>query len=143
MFLGKYQHSLDSKARITIPSRFRDALGERFIATKGLDSCIFIYPLEEWKLIEEKLHALPLARADVRSFVRFFFSGASELDIDKQGRAVLSGNLRDYAGIDRDVAIIGVGARIEIWAADKWEEYNESAEASFAQIAENLVDLGI
>lgn len=143
MFLGEYQHSLDSKARITIPSRFRDALGEHFIATKGLDNCIFLYPLEEWKLIEEKLHALPLTRADVRSFVRFFFSGASELEIDKQGRTVLSSNLRNYAGIEREVTIIGVGSRIEIWSTEKWRNYNESAESSFAQIAENLVDLGI
>ncbi len=143
MFLGEYQHALDNKGRITIPARFRELLGERFVATKGLDNCIFLYPLDEWKTIEEKLHALPLTRADARSFVRFFFSGASELELDKQGRTVLSGNLRNYAQIEKDVAVIGVGARIEIWSLDKWERYNESAAASYEEIAEQMVDLGI
>ncbi len=143
MFLGEYQHALDIKGRITIPARFRELLGERFVATKGLDNCIFLYPQDEWKVIEEKLHALPLTRADVRSYVRFFFSGASELELDKQGRTVLSVNLRNYAGIDKDVTVIGVGARIEIWSTDKWESYNEIAEASYEEIAEKMVDLGI
>ena len=107
MFLGEYQHALDNKGRITIPSMFRELLGERFVATKGLDNCIFLYPLEEWKSIEEKLQALPLTRADVRSFVRFFFSGAAELELDKQGRTVLSLNLRNYAGIEKDFSVIG------------------------------------
>ncbi|NLB89448.1 MAG: division/cell wall cluster transcriptional repressor MraZ, partial [Syntrophomonadaceae bacterium] len=89
MFLGEYQHSLDAKARITIPSKFREELGEKFIATKGLDNCIFLYPLQEWQEIEQKLSKLPLTRADVRSFVRFFFSGAAELELDKQGRTVV------------------------------------------------------
>ncbi|MGI6421886.1 MAG: division/cell wall cluster transcriptional repressor MraZ [Syntrophomonadaceae bacterium] len=143
MFLGEYQHALDNKGRITIPSRFRELLGERFVATKGLDNCIFLYPLEEWKSIEEKLQALPLTRADVRSFVRFFFSGAAELELDKQGRTVLSLNLRNYAGIEKDVSVIGVGSRIEIWASDKWESYNQNAAASYEDIAEKLIDLGI
>lgn len=113
------------------------------MATKGLDNCIFLYPLEEWKSIEEKLQALPLTRADVRSFVRFFFSGAAELELDKQGRTVLSLNLRNYAGIEKDVSVIGVGSRIEIWASDKWESYNQNAAASYEDIAEKLIDLGI
>jgi MraZ protein len=143
MFLGEYQHALDNKGRITIPARFRELLGERFVATKGLDNCIFLYPLEEWKVIENKLHELPLTRADVRSFVRFFFSGASELELDKQGRAVLGSNLRNYAGIDKEVSVIGVGSRVEIWSTDKWESYNQDAEASYEDIAEKMVDLGI
>ncbi len=143
MFLGEYQHALDNKGRITIPSRFRELLGERFVATKGLDNCIFLYPLEEWKSIEEKLHLLPLTRSDVRSFVRFFFSGAAELELDKQGRSVLGLNLRSYAGIEKDVTVIGVGSRIEIWASDKWESYNQDAAASYEIIAEKMVDLGI
>ncbi|MDD3267821.1 MAG: division/cell wall cluster transcriptional repressor MraZ [Syntrophomonadaceae bacterium] len=143
MFLGEYQHSLDTKARITIPARFREQLGEKFVATKGLDNCIFLYPMNEWQAIEEKLRSLPVTRADVRSFVRFFFSGAAELEFDKQGRTVLSVNLRDYAGIDRDVVVIGVGNRIEIWSVDKWAEYTDKAGSSFEEIAESLVDLGI
>lgn len=143
MFLGEYQHSLDPKGRVTIPSKFREELGERMIATKGLDNCIFLYPPGEWENVEEKLHSLPLTRADVRSFVRFFLSGASELELDKQGRTVLPANLRDYAGIERDLVIIGVGSRVEIWCAENWENYSENAGASFAEIAESLVDLGI
>lgn len=143
MFLGEYQHSLDPKGRITIPSRFREGLGERFIATKGLDNCIFIYPLEEWKNIEAKLHSLPFTRGDVRSFVRFFFSGAAELEIDKQGRILLPPNLRTYADVQRDVIIIGVGSRVEIWSGDKWAQYNEIAGSNYEEIAESLVDLGI
>lgn len=143
MFLGEYQHSLDPKGRITIPSRFRDGLGERFIATKGLDNCIFIYPLEEWKNIEAKLRSLPFTRGDVRSFVRFFFSGAAELEVDKQGRILLPSNLRSYAGVERDLIIIGVGSRVEIWSADKWAQYNELAGSNYEEIAESLVDLDI
>lgn len=143
MFLGEHHHSLDAKARITIPSKFREELGEKFVATKGLDNCIFLYPLQEWHEIEQKLSKLPLTRADVRSFVRFFFSGAAELELDKQGRTVVPANLREYAEIEKDVVIIGVGSRIEVWSTGKWENYNEIASSSYEEIAENLVDLGI
>ena len=143
MFLGEYQHTLDVKGRITIPSKFREQLQERFVATKGLDNCIFLYPMDEWQAIENKLKSLPFTRADVRAFARFFFSGASELEVDKQGRVVLPGNLRDYAGIDKEVIIIGVGTRVEIWSNDSWNEYNQKAESGYEEIAESLVDLGI
>lgn len=143
MFLGEYQHSLDSKGRITIPAKFREQLGEKFVVTKGLENCIFLYPLHEWQTIEEKLQSLPFTRADVRSFARFFFSGASEMEIDKQGRTVLPGSLREYAAIDKDVIVIGVGSRAEIWAVEKWEKYIAGAEASYEDIAASLVDLGI
>lgn len=143
MFLGEYQHSLDNKGRVTIPSKFREQLSDRFVATKGLENCIFLYSTQEWKGIEEKLRTLPFTRADVRSFARFFFSGASELDVDKQGRTVLPSNLREYAGIDRDVVIIGVGSRAEIWAHDKWADYNQENTGHYEQLAESLVDLGI
>ncbi|MDD3897721.1 MAG: division/cell wall cluster transcriptional repressor MraZ [Syntrophomonadaceae bacterium] len=143
MFLGEYQHSLDSKGRITVPSRFREQLGEKFVATKGLDNCIFLYPMEEWKTIEEKLKSLPFTRADVRSFARFFFSGASEMEIDRQGRTLMPVNLREYASIDKDLIIIGVGSRIEIWSAANWGKYTLEAESSYEEIAESMVDLGI
>jgi len=143
MFLGEYQHSLDAKGRITIPAKFREQLGEKFVATKGLDNCIFLYPMGEWINIEQKLKSLPLTRADVRSFARFFFSGASELDIDRQGRTVIPSNLRDYAAIEKELIIIGVGNRIEIWSINNWEQYMKNAESSYEQIAESLVDLGI
>ena len=143
MFLGEYQHSLDSKGRITVPSRFREQLGDKFVATKGLDNCIFLYPMEEWKTIEEKLKSLPFTRADVRSFARFFFSGASEMEIDRQGRTLMPINLREYASIDKDLIIIGVGSRIEIWSAANWGKYTLEAESSYEEIAESMVDLGI
>ncbi|MGI6452922.1 MAG: division/cell wall cluster transcriptional repressor MraZ [Syntrophomonadaceae bacterium] len=143
MFLGEYQHALDAKSRITIPAKFREELGERFVLTKGLDNCIFVYSMPEWKKLEQKLQSLPVTRADVRSFARFFFSGASEIEIDKQGRTVLPSNLKEYAEIDRDIVIIGVGSRLEIWALQRWAEYNQKASLSYEQIAENLVDLGI
>jgi len=143
MFLGEYQHSLDAKGRIIIPAKFREELGVKFIATKGLDNCIFLYPLEEWRTVEDKLRALPFTRSDVRSFARFFLSGASELDMDKQGRIVLPPNLRDYAAISKDLIVIGVGSRVEIWATDSWSQYNRVAESSYEEIAENLVGLGI
>ncbi len=143
MFLGEYQHSLDSKGRITVPSRFREQLGDKFVATKGLDNCIFLYPMEEWTTIEGKLKSLPFTRADVRSFARFFFSGASEMEIDRQGRTLIPVNLREYASIDKDLIIIGVGSRIEIWSATNWGKYTQEAESSYEEIAENMVDLGI
>jgi MraZ protein len=143
MFLGEYQHSLDSKGRITVPAKLREQLGEKFVATKGLDNCIFLYPMDEWRIIEEKLRSLPFTRADVRSFARFFFSGASELEVDRQGRTLIPVNLRDYASIDKELIIIGVGSRIEIWSADKWGQYTQDAESSYEEIAESLVDLGI
>ena len=143
MFLGEYQHSLDNKGRITVPARFREELGTNFVATKGLDNCIFLYPQGEWKDIETKLRALPFTRADVRSFARFFFSGACEMESDKQGRILIPVNLREYAGIDKDLIIIGVGSRVEIWSNETWEQYNQKAESSYEAIAESLVDLGL
>jgi MraZ protein len=143
MFLGEYQHSLDAKGRLTVPSRLRDGLGDAFIATKGLDNCLFLYPMGEWQTIEEKVRTLPVTRGDARSFARFFFAGATECEVDKQGRILLPLTLREYAGIDRDVAVIGVGARVEIWSKDNWEKYSQHAESSYEEIAENLVDLGI
>jgi len=143
MFLGEYQHSLDSKGRIIVPAKFREELGASFIATKGLDNCLFVYPMDEWKTIEEKIRSLPFTRADVRSFARFFFSGASELEIDKQGRVLLPSNLRDYAMIEKEMVIIGVGSRVEIWANEKWAQYNQAAELSYEVIAENLVGMSL
>ncbi|NLG32958.1 MAG: division/cell wall cluster transcriptional repressor MraZ [Syntrophomonadaceae bacterium] len=143
MFLGEYQHSLDPKGRITIPSKFREQLGDKFVITKGLDNCLFLYSIEEWHLLEIKLKSLPFTRADARSFMRFFFAGASEVETDKQGRIVLPSNLREYAKIERDVTVIGVGTRVEIWSNAVWDVYTKNAELSYEQIAENLVELGL
>lgn len=142
MFLGEYQHTLDSKGRITIPAKLREGLGDNFIVTKGLDNCLFLYPLHEWRVLEEKLRTLPFTRKDVRAFVRFFFSGASECEVDKQGRTVLPSGLREYAQIDKEVIIVGVGARVEVWARELWENYLQDAGDSYSEIAEKLDEIG-
>ncbi|CAA7602897.1 division/cell wall cluster transcriptional repressor MraZ [Acididesulfobacillus acetoxydans] len=143
MFMGEYLHTVDGKGRLIMPAKFREALGEQFIATKGLDHCLFVYPQEEWKILEEKLRALPFTQPDVRAFVRFFFSGASECEVDKQGRILLPANLRSYAQITKDVVLVGVSTRVEIWSQELWAEYSSRAEEAYAQAAESLVELGI
>ena len=143
MFLGEYRHSLDAKGRLTIPSRLREGLGDLFVATKGLDNCLFLYHLEEWKSIENKLRSLPFTRSDVRAFMRLFFAGACECEMDRQGRVILPANLREYARIDKDVVIIGVGSRVEVWATEIWAEYSEKAGEAYEELAEKLVELGI
>ncbi|MEW6623134.1 MAG: division/cell wall cluster transcriptional repressor MraZ [Bacillota bacterium] len=143
MFMGEYQHSIDPKGRLIVPSKFRDDLGLKFVITKGLDNCLFVYPMDEWKLLEEKLKNIPFTKADARAFVRFFFSGANECELDRQGRILLPSNLRDYAKLDKDVVIIGVSSRIEIWAKEVWEDYSKEAELDYEGLAEKLQDLDI
>jgi MraZ protein len=143
VFIGEYNHTIDTKGRLILPVKFREVLGFTFIATKGLDDCLFVYTMAEWAILEEKLRQLPLSKPEARAFVRFFFSGAAELDCDKQGRILLPGNLRDYAKLDKDVVVIGVSNRVEIWDKHCWEEYNASTAPTVAQIAEHLIDFGI
>lgn len=143
MFMGEYLHSLDSKGRLIIPSKFREELGEKFVMTRGLDGCLFVYPMSEWSILEGKLKALPLTKADARAFVRFFFSGATECETDKQGRIIIPANLRAYAKIEKEVVVIGVSNRVEIWSSELWNSFMESAESSYEKIAENIVALGI
>lgn len=142
MFIGEYQHGLDAKNRIIIPSKFRDEFGGKFVLTKGLDGCLYAYALQEWKILEEKLKALPLTNKDARAFVRFFFSGASEIELDKQGRGLIPQNLIEYAGIKKEIVSIGVLTRVEIWSKQKWQQYNES-NIDFDAIAEKMSELGI
>lgn len=143
MFMGEYQHTLDAKGRLIIPAKFRDELGEGFIVTRGLDNCLFIYPRTEWESLEAKLKTLPLTRGDARRFVRFLFSGATECEVDRQGRITLPANLREYAGLEKEVVIIGVSNRVELWSQARWAAYMEEAEESFEDIAEKIEELGI
>ena len=143
MLLGEYQHSIDAKGRVILPAKLRDELGENCIATKGLEKCLFVYPKQEWNIIEGKLKQLPLAKSEARAFVRFFFSGAAELESDRQGRVLIPASLREYAGLDKDIVIIGVLNRIEIWDKTAWDEYNSQIGPTVTDIAEQLVDLGI
>ncbi|AIQ70453.1 division/cell wall cluster transcriptional repressor MraZ [Paenibacillus graminis] len=140
MFMGEYQHSIDDKGRIIIPAKFRDMLGTSFVATRGLDTCLFVYPMEEWGIMEQKLKSLSLMKSDARAFSRFFFSGATECVWDKQGRVNLPVNLRQYAKLDKDCVILGVSNRVEIWNKELWEQYFEQSEETFNEIAEKLVD---
>ncbi|WP_172408257.1 division/cell wall cluster transcriptional repressor MraZ [Desulfosporosinus sp. FKA] len=143
MFMGEYIHTIDGKGRLIIPAKFREALGERFIVTKGLDHCLFVYPIAEWNVLEEKLRALPFTQPNVRAFVRFFFSGATECELDKQGRILLPANLREYAQLEKDLILVGVSSRVEIWSQALWTDYSRQAEADYASAAESLVELGI
>lgn len=143
MFMGEYHHNIDSKGRMIIPSKFRDSLGETFVLTRGLDQCLFGYPLTEWKLLEEKLKTLPLTKKDARAFTRFFFSGAIECELDKQGRINIATPLLDYAKLEKECVVIGVSNRIEIWSKDGWEDYFNSSEESFSEIAENMIGFDI
>lgn len=140
MFLGEYQHSVDEKGRMIIPAKFRDGLGSSFVITRGLDQCLFVYPREEWMVLEQKLKSLSLMKSDARAFTRFFFSGAIECELDKQGRVNIPSNLRDHAKLEKDTVVIGVSNRVEIWSKQAWEGYSQQSEESFNEIAEKLVD---
>jgi MraZ protein len=141
--MGEYQHTIDDKGRLIMPAKFREGLGEKFVVTKGLDGCLFVYPLEEWKVLETKLRNLPFTKADARAFARFFFSGATECELDKQGRILLPTNLRDHAQLQKDVFIIGVSSRLEIWSKEVWEDYSSKTESSYEELAEKMVDFDI
>ena len=143
MFMGEYHHTIDDKGRLIIPSKLRYELGEEFIVTKGLDGCLFGFSQNEWTNFEEKLKTLPLTNKNARDFVRFFLSGAIECELDKQGRFLIASNLREYANMEKDVAIIGVGTRLEIWDREKWKAYNSDENISADEIAENMTMLGI
>ena len=143
MLIGEYEHSLDAKGRLIMPAKLRTDMGEKFIITKGLDGGLFVFSQNEWSNFESKLKELPLTNKNARDFVRFFLSGATECEIDKQGRFLLVNTLREYAEITKEVIIIGVGTRLEIWNKEKWKKYNSNENISADTIAENMTMLGI
>ncbi|MBO5478331.1 MAG: division/cell wall cluster transcriptional repressor MraZ [Clostridia bacterium] len=143
MFIGEYEHNVDAKGRIIMPAKLREDIGDKFIITKGLDGCLFAYSQTEWANFEEKLKALPLAQKNARNFVRFFLSGAVECEIDKQGRFLIPANLREHAKLDKEIVIIGVGTRLEIWNREIWKTYSSDENISADEIAENMTMLGI
>lgn len=141
MFMGEYNHTIDAKGRVIVPSKFRDLLGEEFVVTKGLDGCLFVFDNKEWAAFEEKLRSLPITNKDARAIVRFFLAGAASVEVDRQGRILLSASLRDFAGLTKDAVLVGVGSRIEIWSKDSWESV-----ASFEDmdtVAGHMADLGL
>lgn len=143
MFTGEFQHTIDDKGRLIMPAKYRDTLGDTCMITKGMDGCLFVYALAEWNVLEAKLKNLPFTNKDARAFARFFFSGASECELDKQGRILVSSNLREYAGLKKDVNIIGVGTRIEIWSGETWEGYSKDTEENYEELAEKMVELDL
>ena len=141
MFMGEYNHSIDAKGRLIIPSKFREQLGNEFVVTKDLDGCLYVYSNEEWARIEESLREKPLTSKDARKFLRFSSAGAASCEVDKQGRILLPANLREYAGIDKEVVSVGVFSRVEIWSK---ERYNDNSDfEDMDEIAEHMAELGI
>lgn len=141
MFMGEYNHTVDQKGRLIVPSKFREQLGDEFVVTKGLDGCLFVYPNEEWKNIEEKFRTVPLTTKDARKFSRFFFAGAATCEVDKQGRILIPPVLREFADLQKDIVSVGVLNRIEIWSKDRWTETNSYDDMD--EIAEHMADLGL
>ena len=139
MLIGEFQHNIDAKGRVIIPAKFREDLGERFYITKGLDGCLFVLSQTAWERLQEKVQALPLSKS--RGIQRFFFSGAVDVETDKQGRILIPQNLRDHAGLVKDVTFIGTSTRVEIWDTQRWARFNE--ELTEESIAERMDEMGI
>ncbi len=143
LLTGEYIHSIDSKGRLIVPSKFREILGDDFVITKGLDGCLFLYPVDEWKIFEQKLRTLPLTNKNARTFTRFFLGSAVDGTLDKQGRVLISSALRSFAGLDKEVVLVGVLERVEIWDKAKWDENNAVVEENMDDIASQMEELGL
>ena len=143
MLIGEYQHSLDAKGRLFIPAKFRDDLGDQFVIARGVGNCLFGMSLEEWNSFSQKLRSQPVTDVQVQKFVRVVFAGATDCEPDKQGRVVIPANLRDIAGLGKDVVVIGVMSRIEIWSKEAWEAYNASANEDYDEMISKMAELGI
>ncbi|MBD9088350.1 MAG: transcriptional regulator MraZ [Lachnospira sp.] len=142
MFMGEYNHTIDAKGRLIVPVKFREILGDNFIVTKGLDGCLFVYPNDEWTRFEEKLKGLPLTNKNARQFTRFFLAGAAACEVDKQGRILLPQVLREFASLEKDVVLVGVASRIEIWSRERWDESMNTYDGDMDEVAENMESLG-
>ena len=142
MFKGEYNHTIDTKGRVIIPAKFRDKLGEAFVITKGLDGCLYGYANEDWQVFEDKLSSLSITNKDSRQFTRFFLAGAADCEVDKQGRILIPSVLREFAGLEKDVVLVGVSRRIEIWNKEKWSEITAQYDDNMDEIAANLDGLG-
>ena len=143
MFMGEYLHNIDAKGRVIVPSKLREGLGNKFIVTKGLDRCLTAYTLDEWAIFQEKLAQLPSSRQDVRKFTRYFFAGACECETDNQGRIMIPQNLREHAGLEKNIVSIGVANKVEIWSKATWENYNDEENFVDVDLAEKMAEFGI
>lgn len=142
MFIGEFKHSIDEKGRVSLPSKFRAELASGCVITRGLDKCLWVYPMAEWEKLAGKLAELPITQKNARSFSRLMLAGATDTELDRVGRVNVPGYLRDYANIKKDVVIIGIYSRIEIWPADVWADFKKQMEESGDEIAENLSEIG-
>ena len=142
MFMGEYNHTIDPKGRLIIPAKFREALGDEFVVTKGLDGCLFVYANTEWNNFEEKLRTLPLTNKNARQFTCFCLAGAAGCEVDKQGRILIPQVLREFAKLEKDVVLVGVASRIEIWSKEVWEESISTYDTDMDEVAENMENLG-
>ena len=140
---GEFNHSIDSKGRLIIPSKLRESLGEHFVITKGMDGCLFLYPENEWEAFEEKLRTLPLTNKKARDFKRFFLGSAVEGELDKQGRVLRSSSLRTYANLEKEVVLAGVLDKVEIWSKEAWDAHTTDIEENIEDIASDMEDLGL
>ncbi|GFH95711.1 transcriptional regulator MraZ [Lachnospiraceae bacterium] len=141
MFMSEYNHTVDAKGRLIVPSKFREQLGDEFVVTKGMDGCLFVYANDDWNAFEQKLTSLPLINKEARKFARFFLAGAAQVEVDKQGRILLPANLREFASLEKDVVLVGVGSRIEIWSRENW--VNMDADSDMDDIAAAMEGLGL
>ena len=141
MFMGRYNHTIDPKGRLSIPSKYREILGDEFVVSKGMDDCLYVYANDDWKIFEGKLASLPLMSEEARQFARFFLSGAQAVTVDKQGRILMPQDLRDFAGLEKDVVLAGMGSRIEIWSLERWKANNDSIDIN--AISKGVMNLGL
>ena len=140
MLMGEYHHTIDDKGRLILPAKFRDDLGDSFVITRGLETCLFVYPMKEWEKITKRLNTLPFTKKNARSFSRFILSGATVTEFDRQGRINITSPLISYADIKKECVIIGVGDRLEVWASEKWNEFYDNNKDAMSEIAEDLFD---
>lgn len=143
MFIGEYFHTIDNKKRLAVPVKFRKDLGKKAVLTRGLDNCLYLYPLKEWEKMAEKLARLPISRSDSRAFSRLMLAGAMDIDLDGLGRVLIPDYLKDYAGLKKKAVIAGLYNRIEIWDEDKWQAYKKQTTKEAEKIAEKMNELGI
>jgi MraZ protein len=143
MFIGEYNHSIDVKKRLALPSKFRKDLGKTVVVTRGLDKCLFVYSMKEWMTLAQKLGTMPIGESSTRSFVRLMLAGAVDVNSDGQGRILIPDYLKEYADLKKDIVVAGLFNRLEIWDQDKWETYKKKAEGNTDDIAENLGRLGV
>jgi MraZ protein len=143
MFIGEYSYIIDHKKRLSIPSKFRKSLGKKAIITRGLDNCLVVYSINEWQKVTKKLESLPSSKIDARGFSRIILSGAVDVNLDKLGRILIPDYLKKYAGLKKEVMVIGLSNKIEVWDEKNWKDYRQKTEKEIGDMASRLEELGI